>query len=360
VVSSSNHLSSAATAAILATGNRPRGTTISSNARPWSYWTRNKLEILKDYLPAFTTASSKSSECVYLDLMAGQPKNIERHTGTEFDGSPVLAMKTRPAFSRLRFGELSPTRAAELDTHLRGQFPRDNRYQVVQGDCNEMIDAILADLADVAWAPTFAFVDQQAAEVHWETIEKLASFRRNKQGWKTEIWILMSPTMILKGVRGVGGIPYEPFRQRVDRLYGTTEWRVIQNAFDKRLIVAREYRRQMVNLMRWRLEHELGYAVSHRIPMQMHNKVEIYDMVFATDHEAGDRIMRHLYNQAAQREPEMMRQAKEAKSGQFSLFENADLGADDPNAGQELWRPEPCWNPVGEPWWEVDEPEANA
>jgi hypothetical protein len=70
--------------------------------------------------------------------------------------------------------------------------------------------------------------------------------------------------------------------------------------------------------------------------------------------------MRHLYSQAARREPDMMRQAKEAKSGQFSLFDESELGVDDSNAGQELWRPEPCWNPAGESWWEVDDhPDSN-
>jgi three-Cys-motif partner protein len=328
-------------------------TAISTKTREWSYWTRNKLEILTDYLPAFTTAvSGRSPECIYLDLMAGQPKNVERHTGAEFDGSPIVAMKTQPPFTRLRFGELNATRAAALDTHLREAFPGDDRYQVVQGDCNETIDGILAGLADIAWAPTFAFVDQQAAEVHWETIKKLAAFRKNTQGWKTEIWILMSPTMIIKGVRGRDGIPYEPYREQVDRLYGGGEWRQILRALDQRKITARDYRKQMVNLMRWKLEHELGYRITHRIPMQMHNKVEIYDMVFATDHDAGDRIMRHLYNQAALREPEMMRQAKEAKSGQFALF---DAGGDNQNAGQELWRPEPCWDPTNAEWWSYED-----
>jgi hypothetical protein len=142
--------------------------------------------------------------------------------------------------------------------------------------------------------------------------------------------------MIIKGVRGRGGIPYEPYREQVDRLYGGGEWRQILRALDQRKITPSEYRQQMVNLMRWKLEHELGYSITHRIPMQMHNKVEIYDMVFATDHDAGDRIMRHLYNQAALREPDMMRQAQQAKSGQFSLFDDAEVGADN-NAGQELW-----------------------
>ena len=42
---------------------------------------------------------------------------------------------------------------------------------------------MLASLCDGAWAPTSAFVDQQAAEVDWETIKKLAAFRRNTTGW---------------------------------------------------------------------------------------------------------------------------------------------------------------------------------
>ncbi len=43
--------------------------------------------------------------------------------------------------------------------------------------------------------------------------------------------------------------------------------------------------------MRVKLEYELGYKYSHRIPMQVHNKVTIFDMVFATDHWAGDRYV---------------------------------------------------------------------
>ena len=105
--------------------DRPKGNTISANPRPWSYWTRNKLEILSGYLPAFTKAvTGKSSECIYLDLMAGQPKNVERYTGAEFDGSPVVAMSAQPPFSRLRFGELDAARAQALETHLRDDVPR--------------------------------------------------------------------------------------------------------------------------------------------------------------------------------------------------------------------------------------------
>ena len=328
--------------------------------RPWSYWTRNKLEILTGYLEAFNSAAQRSPHRIYLDLMAGQPENVYRDTGDRFDGSPLIAMKTNPPFTRLRFCELGPV-ATSLEAALRTQFPRDDdRYRVIHGDCNVTIDATLAQLAPFRRAPTFAFIDQQAAEVHWETIEKVAAFRQNPENRKTEIWMLMSPTMIARGVRGTNA---EAFIERVTRLYGDDDWKRIQAALWRRDITAPEYRAEMVNLMQIKLEYELGYKYSHRIPMQMHNKVTIFDMVFASDHDAGDRIMRHLYNRAARLEPEMMRQAKSVKRqkesearGEMGLVDASELAVDDPNAGQVLWEPTPTWNPHTADWW-IEEPD---
>lgn len=112
----------------------------------------------------------------------------------------------------------------------------------------------------------------------------------------------------------------------------------------------------MVNLIRYQLSNRLGYKYTLRIPMQMHNKTEIYDMVFATDHFVGDKIMKHLYNAAAQREPGMMAQARQLsrferieRSGQPALFE-AEI-VEPPVSGETLWRPEPCWDPACRDWW---------
>jgi hypothetical protein len=41
-------------------------------------------------------------------------------------------------------------------------------------------EEVLADLGQWRWAPTFVFADQQAAEVHWETLRKIAAFRNGK------------------------------------------------------------------------------------------------------------------------------------------------------------------------------------
>lgn len=317
--------------------------------REWSYWTENKLQILSEYLPAFNVAAKKSHERIYIDLMAGRAQNISRSTGEEIAGSPRRALETSPGFTRNIFCEL-PQNADQLEADLRARFPRAT-FEVVPGDCNDTIGVTLSRYKSLSKAPTFAFIDQQAAEVHWTTLQKLAEFK--SYGTKAEQWILMSPVMIARGTRGTNN---DMVRKRVTQLYGTDDWLRIQRAKERRLITPKEYRAEMVNLIRYRLAEHLGYSYTHRIPMLMPNRTEIYDMVFATDHHAGDNIMRHLYKKAAQREPGMMEQAvlraKEErieKSGQEGLFE---LEPSEPKvSGEILWQPESHWDPSTRPWW---------
>lgn len=80
--------------------------------RGWSYWSRNKLEILQGYLPAFTRAATSAKERIYIDLMAGEPENFDRDTGEHFDGSARIALETQPAFTRCILGEKDLKKAA--------------------------------------------------------------------------------------------------------------------------------------------------------------------------------------------------------------------------------------------------------
>lgn len=307
-------------------------------ARGWSYWSRNKLEILEGYLSAFNVAAKKSPERIYIDLMAGEPENFDRDTGTAFDGSARIALSAQPTFTRYAFGE-KPPRAARLKADLDSRYPGEP-FRVYTGDCNITVDEMLADFNDLRWAPTFAFLDQQAAELRWDTMAKLAGFRSGK--YKAEQWILWSPAMIVKGVSGTNG---DVFAAKVDDLYGSGRWRQILNArLRERSIEAGEFRREMVNLLRWQFETQLRYRHTIRIPMTMKNNTDLYDMVFATDHEAGLKIMSHLYKKAAEREPKMKQEAIDASSSQGTLF--SDYGGPIPE-----WTSEPCWDPSDSLWW---------
>lgn len=314
-------------------------------AREWHYWTLNKLQILGDYLPSFNRASKKSPERVYLDLMAGQPENVESGTTNRFDGSVRLAMAADPPFTRLAFIERNPSNAAALVADLASRHPGDARGRVYAGDCNVAIDQVLADLSQVRWAPTFAFIDQQSAEVSWETISKVSAFRTGK--YKTEMWILMSPAMIAKGIKGTNG---DAFAQRVDELYGNTEWRRIVAARDHGELQAEEMRDEMVNLFRWQLESTLKYAATARVPMKMMNNTPVYDMVFATDHPAGLRIMSWLYEKAVEREPRMKDEVtvRALNADDGGLFEVTGdmLGG----TTAQKWENVPTWDPSTAKW----------
>lgn len=92
-------------------------------ARTWGFWTRNKLDILSAYLPAFTTASSRKAQAttVYLDLFAGTAEGVERDTGQPIWNSVQRALNTTPAFTRHYFFEL-PAVAVALQEWLTRQY----------------------------------------------------------------------------------------------------------------------------------------------------------------------------------------------------------------------------------------------
>jgi three-Cys-motif partner protein len=81
---------------------------VAGYSGPGERWEPTKLASdVAGYLPAFNTAAKdRSSERLYIDLMAGQPTNREKITGEEFDGSARLALSANPPFTRLAFCEM--------------------------------------------------------------------------------------------------------------------------------------------------------------------------------------------------------------------------------------------------------------
>lgn len=294
--------------------------------RTWGYWTEHKLAMLAAYLQRFTTASKQARGTLYLDLFAGEPKNQSRTTGEEISGSPRVALDTVPPFTKLLFFEL-PHHAAQLETELRTAYPT-REFEVLGGDCNDRIGPVLDRLSFERWnwAPTFAMVDQQAAEVKWSTLEQLSKFKvRTKP--KVELWLLFAPSMLPRGLASVDPDAVERFADRITAMYGSEDWRDAYVARSRELLSGGELRDELLNLMRWRMENLLGYRVTHPFEMKNTRGTPLFNMIFATDHPAGERIMNHIYGTAAQERPRMQaeaaantQEAKEEKLGTPGLF----------------------------------------
>jgi three-Cys-motif partner protein len=316
------------------------------DGRSWGYWTQAKLAILADYLPAFLRASAgKASEYVYLDAFAGEGR-VDRLTGEEFNGSARIALDADAAggFTRLRYFERA-SKARELEDQLSAEYP-ERDIKVYGGDCNTELPKALAALHELRWAPTFAFIDPDGMEFAWRTLEQVADHKRGyrpvgstKPEYKVEMWLLF-PTQGLIRTLALSPEKLLPeHKQGATRLFGTGAWRAI---YERRLdgtFNAAEAREEYVNLMRWRLSTDLGYAKTH--PFELKNTLgrTIYHMVFATDNNAGDRIMADLYTKTAKAMPAMQQEARDRQKGQATL----ELG--EVNYVNATYEYEPPWEP---------------
>ncbi len=305
--------------------------------RSWGWWTEQKLDILADYLAAFTKASARANTTVYLDLFAGRAQNVSRdRQERQIRGSARRALDTRPPLSVLRFFELAGT-AKNLDAALAAEYPdRIRDFRVVPGDCNATIAATLAGLADLNWAPTFAFLDQQSTEVQWPTIGHLARHKRHGKP-KTELWLLCASGLLPRGLRLRTETLDTAVADRMTGMFGTDIWLEALQATRNNILTGGQFCAELTNLMRWRLENELGYQTTLDFQVTNTSGTGIFDMIFATDHWAGEKIMTDLYSAAMRRQPALRhkaqlqrRQEREETGGIRGLFDLDELATPAP------------------------------
>jgi three-Cys-motif partner protein len=307
--------------------------------KSWDWWTEQKLDILGDYLSAFTRASKKAGQTIYLDLFAGQPDNISRDRERRvIHGSALRALDTQPPLSQLRFFELAAN-ASRLEQALTASYPdRISDFRVIPGDCNATITAALADLTDLNMLPTFAFLDQQSTEVQWPTIEALARHKRPDK-WKTELWLLCASGLLPRSLPMRTDTVDDANIEKMTRMFGTDIWLEALDARRQHLLTGGQFRGELTNLMRWRLEQDLGYQATLTFRVTNTGGSEIFDMIFATDHWAGEKIMTDLYKAAERRQAELRskarlqrRQTKLEDDGIYGLFDMADHAPPPPPA----------------------------
>ena len=148
-------------------------------ARVSGPWTREKLTYVEKYASAFMKAmapkrnAGKWAELVYLDLLAGPGRGIDRDSGAEFDGSPLRVLKITPAFDRLFFADLSPRNVEALRRRISTADL--SRVDLRVGDCNVVAKEVVAQLLPRTLG--LAFVDPQGFEATFRLFQVLATRR---------------------------------------------------------------------------------------------------------------------------------------------------------------------------------------
>ncbi len=187
-------------------------------------WTREKLEILRRYLDAYTTAlKNRPFNLIYVDAFAGPgswrpgssySQDHYREFTEMLKGSPSIALDVddRP-FDRLIFIDTDPEHIEALG-ELKISSPT-RSITIVQEDANLAIPELCSRLSNRDRA--VVFVDPYATQVSWSTIQAIASTQ------KIDCWILF-PLMAIARLLPLNREPDAALAQRLDRIFGGREY----------------------------------------------------------------------------------------------------------------------------------------
>lgn len=267
-------------------------------------WAKDKLAIIECYLDAFATACSKKARSWHLvDGFAGPGINKIRETGELVWGSPMLGVRTAPAFNRCLFMD-----AGREESETLSERTADFRDRVVvrQGDVNGDLPSAMYELLDRR-APILCLLDPEGAELGWETVEALSRFRVGK--YKTEMLILFPTHTGFIRMLPVEGEPEPWAAAKLDYIYGTNRWRRIWRARQRNEISTDQATTLYVGLYRDRLA-ELGYPSELVLDREVRRGGRrgqlFYFLIFATTHDRGREIMDHCMDTGYQ-QPSLFR-----------------------------------------------------
>jgi three-Cys-motif partner protein len=192
-------------------------------------WTEEKLDVLRGYLSAYTTALKNTPfKKGYIDAFAGTgyrnasedraslPDLVDDEPQSLLEGSARIALRTDPPFDGFVFIERHSRRRAELEA-MRREFPQhQDRIQVRGGDANEQIRRICR----APWKERRAvlFLDPYGMQVEWKTIEAVAATKA------IDMWLLFPLGIgVNRLMTKTGDIP-DSWRYRLNVLLGTEDW----------------------------------------------------------------------------------------------------------------------------------------
>lgn len=259
-------------------------------------WSLDKLAIIHLYLPAFADACQSAGGGYYVDGLAGP--GLARVKGVDGDpffvwGSPLLALRAQPRLERAVMLELGQRKVEALRARVAEYG---DRAAVYRGDVNKDLVSIVRG-AVPTWAPCFCLLDPEGLELHWSTIQGLASLHGRRR--KPELMILLPLRMSLLRLLTVSRPVRRPDHEAVSRVFGDDSWEAIYRARVSDEIDPGTAKELYVDLYCEKLRR-LGYKSVFERPVLTYEppgrkRRELYHLVFATDHEVGDKIMSDVF-----------------------------------------------------------------
>lgn len=250
-------------------------------------WAREKLDYLKRYIDVFEIAMRKKwpVRC-YVDLFAGPGKNVDRDSGDILLGSPLIALTATCPFTGYFFTDLSDKHTKTLRQRCTAS-PHSQRVQIWTGDCNDLVNEIVAQIKKDDWRSlNLAFLDPAGIDLYWKTVETLAQLNRMDL-------VIHYPQMGLG--RAMPQVFESADESKVDLFFGGREWREIYGEWKGRTGL----HRRLIDHYKEKLR-SLGYVEvlqgDEPEPLIRNEKrrAPLYRLIFASKHRLGHNFWRDV------------------------------------------------------------------
>lgn len=251
---------------------------------PLGPWAEEKLFYIGRYCEIFNTAMrAKWGTRVYIDLFAGPGRSLVRSTGEEIDGSPLVALKCRFPFTHYYFNDSDPRAIAALRNRIPPSLSTSVKF--FNGDCNQVIDKLLAELATLSLPQTlsFCFIDP----FNWEI--KFASVVKLTQGKHMDLAITFHTGSMKRFASRAS--------KKLDEFFPTSDWR--QGYEARRNKGDRAIGGYLLDCYKQGL-WDLGYTdIQERVLLTNRQGVPLYNLLFASKHPLG----KDFWDKISQRRP---------------------------------------------------------
>ena len=177
-------------------------------------WTLLKLKVLEKYISAYVNAlKQKKFKLCYIDAFAGSGSVDIKGIGTTC-GSAVRALDY--PFDRYIFIEKSKNRAMRLEEAIK-QKNTNKRFEIITGDCNELLETIHSfDWYRNYWRGVI-FLDPYAMNLKWASLQAIAKTKA------FDVWYLFPLSALNRVLQKRGNIPPKT-KEKISGLLGTTGW----------------------------------------------------------------------------------------------------------------------------------------
>lgn len=253
-------------------------------------WSADKHHFLRRYIDAFTTAmkGKRWTSLHYIDLFAGP--GILRIKNGGFDwGSPLIAAQSSFKFARLHLCELGTAQFAALKTRI-SRIPQPNAPQLIQGDANKEVHAIVTEIPKGALC--LVFLDPHGLHLHFNTLRVLSALRADL--------IIFFPDH-LDALRNWEKVYHDQDDSNLDLVLGTAIWR------ERMRNVPRERWAELLQGIYTDQIRSLGYKFFADERISRKDGVFLYKLIFCSKDPSGETIWRGI--------------SKKKPDGQYGLFE---------------------------------------